>query len=123
MMGPRVEHLAKVNASPSSTNRLHALAGFTYVAWTLVLSVQALLTMEPSTTNDYYWPTFNMTGIQTFLADLVNQGLHLAGPIAQSVALFKDYSRPTTLIECSPSRARTLLLAKILQVIPALRDV
>ncbi|KAF0703085.1 Aste57867_7699 [Aphanomyces stellatus] len=119
------------NARESRRGRLGTFVGFAYLALTVGLSIYALVGMERSTMNDYYWPDFNASGIQTFLADVYNQQLPYVynGSLAtlelnRSMAMYKDYSRSTTAIDTNPSRARSLLLTNIslLQVVVALRN-
>ncbi|KAF0714166.1 hypothetical protein As57867_003999, partial [Aphanomyces stellatus] len=106
------------------------LLGFAYVITTSGVSIGYLFIVRRSASNDYYWPDFNTTATQTFLGDIFNlklphvpRGTTTTLAFNSSLAIAKDYSVSTTLIDTNPARARALLLAAIPldQVIPALR--
>ncbi|KAF0689773.1 Aste57867_18792 [Aphanomyces stellatus] len=88
--------------------------GLLYVAGTLVLNSFYLGLLSPYIANDLWWPQFNSTGIQTFLADLINARLacQQEGPIdlfADDAFVQKDYSTPDTKVDFRfPSVRRAL---------------
>ncbi|RHY30078.1 hypothetical protein DYB32_004644 [Aphanomyces invadans] len=97
--------------------RWQAAAGYVYLACTITGSIQCALLFQRSATNDYYWPGFNTSGIQTYLADLYNRELSVvvqtATELPLDTAIFKDYSATNTVIDLNPSRARGLLLSPL----------
>ncbi|KAF0719127.1 Aste57867_1265 [Aphanomyces stellatus] len=101
---------------------LQVIAGCVYLGMTIALSLCALSLAQESASNDYYWPGYNTTGTQTFLADLFNAKLSIqlgldntnATMIDTSTSfLYKDYTQEDTLIDANPSLARILLLGNI----------
>ncbi|KAF0698990.1 Aste57867_10412 [Aphanomyces stellatus] len=96
-----------------------ATAGILYVVGSCAASVYYLALLLPSVANDLWWPNFNSTGLQTFVADVFNARLQLdqtgpfpllddAGTIVQ-----KDYATATTFIDIPPTSARLVLLANL----------
>ncbi|KAF0682798.1 Aste57867_25097 [Aphanomyces stellatus] len=124
-----------VDASTSST-QLHAVsavdamtradwrrvyAGLVYLACTVYLSLRYFNLLVPSVTNDHWWPGFNTSGTQTFLADVFNAQLyHMAATTAAAeatevrldatLAMEKSYNVLPTFIDMRPPVARQLLL-------------
>ncbi|KAF0696679.1 Aste57867_12584 [Aphanomyces stellatus] len=104
-------------ASPKGRHRLVVVTALLYLVGTLVSSVVYLLLLHPSVSNDYWWPGFNTSGIQTFLADVVNADLVFAPngtlPLLSGCYSLKSYASSVTPIEWSASYGRQLLLQPI----------
>ncbi|KAF0693179.1 hypothetical protein As57867_015770, partial [Aphanomyces stellatus] len=64
------------NAQPKPHVKLSAPIGLVYLVLSLGINAWYLYLLLPYTKNDLWWPGFNTTGIQTFLADAINT--HLA---------------------------------------------
>ncbi|KAF0685794.1 Aste57867_22402 [Aphanomyces stellatus] len=99
------------------TSRLVAIGGLLYLAATLLCSIVYLRLLESFVANDFWWPEYNTTGAQTFLADLYNAKLvsddtTMLDLLADSSVLAKDYSSKTT-IDTRHSVARRILLANL----------
>ncbi|RHY82582.1 hypothetical protein DYB26_002843 [Aphanomyces astaci] len=97
-----------------------AFGGLAYLVVSLVSSALYLVRIHPSLANDYWWPDFNSTGVQTFLGDVYN--LHLSQSQRGTFPLFdsdssvystKSYANNDTRIEWSASYGRQLLLDEI----------
>ncbi|CAK4079679.1 unnamed protein product [Aphanomyces euteiches] len=90
------------------STRLSTL-GYLYSIFTLACSVAYVFILTEYTTNDHFWRNYNVTGANTFLADVINAKLRL-GEVGDldifAPASLKDYSLPTTVIDVRMSMTR-----------------
>ncbi|KAF0704695.1 hypothetical protein As57867_007259, partial [Aphanomyces stellatus] len=75
--------------------------------------------------NDFWWPHFNTTGVQTFLGDLYNAKLVTGANgsldlFAPGAVVVKEYAQGTAFVSMRPATARALLLNR-LQPVQAIR--
>ncbi|RHZ28102.1 hypothetical protein DYB37_005357 [Aphanomyces astaci] len=93
------------------------MGGLVYVVASLAFSGVHLAQIHPSLTNDYWWPDFNSTGLQSFIGDVYN--VHLGQsrrgdfPLVGQVYSTKSYGDNNTRMEWSASYGRQLLLDDI----------
>ncbi|RHY73455.1 hypothetical protein DYB30_003735 [Aphanomyces astaci] len=115
---------------PPSKHTRYKVGGVLYLLLTATGSVLYLVVVSPSMSNDYWWPRFNTTSTQTFIADLYN--FLLTTPTTGPFDLFsttsmirKDYSSSSTFIGMHSSAARAILLRPLAldAVVPILRSV
>ncbi|KAF0718953.1 Aste57867_1369 [Aphanomyces stellatus] len=108
-------------------HRVAVWSGLLYVGGSLVSSGLYLMQVHPSVSNDYWWPGFNTSGIQTYVGDVFNAYLLETGTLPLVIGVFrlKSYASPATVIEWSPSAGRQRLLTPIAlaKIIPVLRVV
>ncbi|KAF0691263.1 hypothetical protein As57867_017410, partial [Aphanomyces stellatus] len=101
--------------APFATRHQHILAflGIAYLLFTVGCGIYFVHLLVPSVANDFWWPQFNASGVQTFLGDVYNARLALtpSAPLDLfAVGRFKAYNQPTTFMDVSPSFARSILL-------------
>ncbi|KAG9401492.1 hypothetical protein AC1031_009353 [Aphanomyces cochlioides] len=94
--------------SSLESTRLSTL-GYLYSIFTLACSVAYVFILTEYTTNDHFWRNYNVTGANTFLADVINAKLRL-GEVGDldifAPASLKDDSLPTTVIDVRMSMTR-----------------
>ncbi|KAF0696193.1 Aste57867_13025 [Aphanomyces stellatus] len=94
---------------------LPTVAGMFYLLATTACSIFYLRILNPHLDNDFGWPGFNTTGMQTFLGDLYN--VHLTANHTGALVLdafdscmAKSYADTDANISFSPSYGRQILL-------------
>ncbi|KAF0686069.1 Aste57867_22034 [Aphanomyces stellatus] len=102
----------------SPTSRGMALLGLGYLAGTLACSVWYCILLQPSMTNDLYWPHYNTTGYQAFLVDILNVKLQTLSNgsvdlFAADAALPKCYASATTQPDFYNNYARRVLYTEM----------
>ncbi|KAF0698948.1 hypothetical protein As57867_010399, partial [Aphanomyces stellatus] len=109
-----------VEALPSAASTrpllLERVGGFIYVVATALGTLVYLAILSPSIANDFWWPSFNATGVQTFLGDVYNA--KLATGANGTLDLFsavvgKDYSQGASFVSMRPATARAILLNRL----------
>ncbi|EQC41118.1 hypothetical protein SDRG_01097 [Saprolegnia diclina VS20] len=88
--------------------------GYLYLAWTLSTSAWYLAILDPSATNDHWWPSFATRTTQTFLGDVFNAQLRLGQTGAFSLcsdrfSMAKSYAAPATFMDVDPASPRRIL--------------
>ncbi|KAH9084278.1 hypothetical protein LEN26_020956, partial [Aphanomyces euteiches] len=104
--------------SPLPQSQFATLAGFLYLAFTVICSSFYLVILQPHLKNDMWMPQLNSTGMQTFVGDIFLARDVLGGAGSTSVTStsstrFKDYSGDETLLAIPPSAHRRALLSDI----------
>ncbi|KAF0685792.1 Aste57867_22400 [Aphanomyces stellatus] len=104
----------------TTTTTVHFAAtagGLIYVGATLACSFVYLSLLGPYVANDFWWPEYNTSGTQTFIADLYNTKLAMDTRGTLDVVgdgIWKDYSgtAPTT-VDVRQNTARQILHAQL----------
>ncbi|KAH9193754.1 hypothetical protein AeNC1_004267 [Aphanomyces euteiches] len=93
-----------------------AVLGWIYLLISLTLSLYSLTLFAPSMANDLWWADFSVSGTQSYLIDMFNDQLHLAGNASTTFDLtssmynvFKDYSKSATPISISTLYPRVVV--------------
>ncbi|RHY40700.1 hypothetical protein DYB30_006626 [Aphanomyces astaci] len=114
----------------TKTEMAEAALGLSYLVFTLVLTVYYLRLLSPVMSNDLWWAGFNSSGAQSYIIDVFNNHLNLAGTgsidfTSKSYGLAKDYSTFYTPIEVATAYPLMALkggTGDLAAVIAALRD-
>ncbi|KAF0697804.1 Aste57867_11519 [Aphanomyces stellatus] len=117
-------HLPK---SVSTFERLEVCGGVLYIFWTISLSVWFLALLEPSLSNNHYWPHYNLSGYGGLLVDLVNLKLKTArnGSVdltASDLVMHKTYSQSLVPLTFHPAYARHVLFTELNTLTRAIHD-
>ncbi|KAF0700933.1 hypothetical protein As57867_008511, partial [Aphanomyces stellatus] len=121
---PLQSHLPK---SVSTFERLEVCGGVLYIFWTISLSVWFLALLEPSLSNNHYWPHYNLSGYGGLLIDLVNLKLTTArnGSVdltASDLVMHKTYSQSLVPLTFHPAYARHVLFTELNTLTRAIYD-
>ncbi|RHY27421.1 hypothetical protein DYB32_006788 [Aphanomyces invadans] len=99
------------------SNRVSVAVGLVYVVLSMACNVGYLVLLAPHASNDHWWRRFNVSGTQTFVADVFNAQLHVGhatGPVdLLSLTSTKAYDMATTFVDVRRSTARQYLLSPI----------
>ncbi|RHY79706.1 hypothetical protein DYB31_007179, partial [Aphanomyces astaci] len=108
--------LKPAQPSRSWSQTLELLAGAVYVAISVFCSAWYCTHSAPYLTNDMWWPRFNTTGTQTFLADVLNAKLATTASVpsldlcAANSAVYGRYDLDMTSVAQSPVYPRHYML-------------